>query len=153
MSSEGPFKYTPDYEVVRRDETVAYVEVKPRDELNRPSVQQRLTDAKAGLALLGHPFYVWDERIYFRRVRHDTLKMLLPWRGRMTAQECREARALVAQAQPRKLSELRRVTRSQSLLMLWVANEIVGIDIDEPFTINAPVYIAPAEMRHAKIFA
>lgn len=153
QSPDGDFKYTPDFEAVLRDGSVVFIEVKPNVELRRPSVRKRLAHAKAGMALLGYALYVWDEPIYKFGVRHSTISSLLRLRGMMTRDQKREARMLVASAQPKTLRELTKVARSEASSRIWIANGIVGIDLEVPLSATSEIYIDPPEMRHDPIFA
>ncbi|HDR9357524.1 TPA: hypothetical protein QDB44_003411 [Burkholderia vietnamiensis] len=57
-------RYTPDYEVVRRDGSTVFVEAKPAKDLQKPSVQARMARARAVLAQHGYALFIWDERTY-----------------------------------------------------------------------------------------
>ncbi|MCA3800036.1 TnsA endonuclease N-terminal domain-containing protein, partial [Burkholderia sp.] len=95
------FQYTPDYQVVRRDGSTVFVEAKPAKDLQKPSVQARMARARAVLAQHGHAPFIWDERTYICGTRHETLRLLRPWRGRMSAERIREVQELVEKKHPK----------------------------------------------------
>ncbi|WP_232458918.1 hypothetical protein [Burkholderia ubonensis] len=147
------FKYTPDYEVVLRDSSVVFVEAKPAKELQRPSVRDRLARARAGLAQQGYSLFIWDESTYISGTRRDTLRLLRPWRGRISPARIREAQWFVEKRRPNTFRNLVHLARTRDLALVWLANGAAGIDLDVPLISEAAIYVAPAEVRHAKIFA
>lgn len=149
----SPIGYTPDYEVTLRDGSVVFIEVKPAQEMRRPSVASRLTLARAGLAEQGYPLYIWDEAITVAGIRRDTLRLLRPWRGRIGRNEAGEARDLVARMQPRTFGGLIHLARTKTRALTWLANGAAGIDLDLPFLSTSELFVNPQEMRHAPIFA
>ncbi|WP_232448269.1 Tn7 transposase TnsA N-terminal domain-containing protein [Burkholderia ubonensis] len=147
------FEYTPDYEVVRRDGSTVFIEAKLAKDLKRPSVHDRVTRARAGLAELGYPLFIWDERIYIAGTRRDTLRLLRPWRGRLSQLQIKDAKRLVEQVRPRTFRNLMHLARTRDLALAWLANGVAGIDLDAPLISEAEIYVDPSEMRHAEIFA
>jgi hypothetical protein len=147
------FQYTPDYQVVRRDGSTVFVEAKPAKDLQKPSVQARMARARAVLAQHGHAPFIWDERTYICGTRHETLRLLRPWRGRMSAERIREVQELVEKKHPKTFRNLVHLARTRDVALTWIANGAAGIDLDVPLTSDAAIYVAPSEVRHAKIFA
>ncbi|WP_230941284.1 MULTISPECIES: TnsA endonuclease N-terminal domain-containing protein [Burkholderia cepacia complex] len=147
------FRYTPDYEVVRRDGSVVYVEAKPAKDLQKPSVQARMARARAILAQHGYALFIWDERTYICGTRHETLRLLRPWRGRMSPERVREAQRLVEKKRPKTFRNLVHLARTSDAALMWIANGAAGIDLDVPLTSDTAIYVAPSEVRHAEIFA
>ncbi|WP_230963173.1 TnsA endonuclease N-terminal domain-containing protein [Burkholderia cepacia] len=146
------FRYTPDYEIVRRDGSTVFVEAKPAKDLQRPSVQARMARARAIVAQHGHALFIWDERTYICGTRHETLRLLRPWRGRMSAERIQEAQRLVEKKHPKTFRNLVHLARTRNVALTWIANGAAGIDLDMPLTSDAVIYVAPSEVRHAKIF-
>ncbi|WP_230684565.1 Tn7 transposase TnsA N-terminal domain-containing protein [Burkholderia cepacia] len=147
------FGYTPDYEVILRDDEIQYVEIKPRRELRRPSVADRLARARSTLANLGCPLSIWDESITHAWPRHDTLKLLRPWRGRMTDADVLDTRERVAHVQPGTVRSLVHLARTEERALMWIANSAAGIDVDQPFTRDSEILVGQSEIQHAPIFA
>ncbi|VWD52285.1 hypothetical protein [Burkholderia contaminans] len=146
------FRYTPDYEIVRRDGSTVFVEAKPAQDLQKPSVRARMARARAVLAQHGHALFIWDERTYICGTRHETLRLLRPWRGRMAPERIREAQWLVEKKRPKTFRNLVHLARARDVALTWIANGAAGIDLDMPLTSDAAIYTAPSEVRHAKIF-
>ncbi|WP_254617396.1 hypothetical protein [Burkholderia metallica] len=147
------FRYTPDYEIVRRDSSTVFVEAKPAKDLQKPSVQARMARARAVLAEHGHALFIWDERTYISGTRHETLRLLRPWLGRISSERIREAQWLVEKKYPKTFRNLVHLARSRDVALTWIANGAAGIDLDVQLTSDAAIYVAPSEVRHAKIFA
>ena len=153
ISSDGDeFGYTPDYEVIHIDGDIHYIEVKPKSECRRPSVADRLARARSGLADAGYPLYIWDESITEAWPRHETLKLLRPWLGKLSEVEVLEARDLIERVQPKTVRSLVHLARTRERAMAWLANGAVGIDVDQPFTQDAEVFSDQQGIRHAPIF-
>lgn len=152
-SDGGVFEYTPDFEVIRSNGDVAYIEVKPRSERRRPSVADRLARARSGLADLGYPLYVWDESVTHASPRQDTLKLLRPWRGKLEDSDVSDVREMVAHVQPATVRSLVHLARTHERALIWIANGAAGIDVDQPFTRDAEILANQSEIRHAPIFA
>ncbi|PAJ93436.1 hypothetical protein DF156_21090 [Burkholderia ubonensis] len=71
----------------------------------------------------------------------------------MSAERIREAQRLVEMKHPKTFRNLVHLARTHDVALTWIANGAAGIDIDVPLTADAAIYVAPSEIRHAKIFA
>ncbi|MBR8265338.1 hypothetical protein KDW88_00975 [Burkholderia cenocepacia] len=71
----------------------------------------------------------------------------------MSAERIREVQELVERKHPKTFRNLVHLARTRDVALTWIANGAAGIDVDAPLTSEAPIYVAPSEVRHAKIFA
>ncbi|KVO30899.1 hypothetical protein WL51_30555 [Burkholderia ubonensis] len=71
----------------------------------------------------------------------------------MSSERIREAQWLVEKKHPKTFQNLVHLARTRDVALTWIANGAAGIDLDVPLTSDAAIYVAPSEVRHAKIFA
>jgi hypothetical protein len=138
----GPFDAFPDTKRFTRAGLCEIVEVKSESKLADPKTKTRLDDIRRHYASDGVPYMVWTERELHRNSVHRQLEELREFRKpgeHRRLLEMPEVSAALSQPLPKSLEDLAELLGGWKLVKRLLANDILVVDINDPFCPSGPV--------------
>ncbi len=142
VGTNGPFTAFPDTQRFTRKGSYEVIEVKSESKLANPTTRSRLDDIRRHYEKDGIPYIVWTERQLYQNNVHYQLEELREFRKpgeRQRLLGMPEVSAALTQPLPETLEALAEVLGGWPLVKRLLANDILQVDIDDPFGPSQPV--------------
>ncbi len=150
-NAERSSSYTPDLEIVLSDGSTLIIEVKAEKDLWRPDTKSRLELAAQHLRQIGQSFQILtDKDVRSQSLQQNLRHLKRGWHRPGPTPQMKTAVRQLLQESPRHLEDLQKLLGDGFDLWVFIAHQLVEIDLFSPVTANTVVTLAGGANHEAR---